>query len=137
MAPGPTSVDIVVEVPRAGFVKRTPRGTIDFVSPLPCPFNYGCVPDLPSGDGDPLDAVLLGPRQPRGATLRAQAYGVVRFVDAGCTDDKLVCGTAAPSAAQWALVHVFFRVYAVAKGLLNRLRGKRGATRVVAVERFA
>ena len=37
-------LEIVIEVPRGSFLKRGLTGRIDFVSPLPCPFNYGAVP---------------------------------------------------------------------------------------------
>ncbi len=36
-------VEEVIEVPRGSFVKRGSRGEFDFLSPLPCPFNYGSV----------------------------------------------------------------------------------------------
>ena len=130
----PEHVDVLVEVPRFGWVKRTAAGGVDFVSPVPCPFNYGCVPDLPSGDGDPLDAVLLGPHQPRGAVSPSRVWGVVRFVDNDDVDDKLICGPSAPTDWDWWVVRTFFRVYGPAKGLLNRARGKRGATGMLRLE---
>ena len=57
-------VDIVIEVPRGSFLKRGSSGHIDFVSPLPCPFNYGAVPTHLGMEGDLLDALVLGPRLP-------------------------------------------------------------------------
>ncbi len=129
MATTGRSVEVVVEVPRFGFVKRTPRGDVDFVSPVPCPVNYGSIPDTLAEDGDPLDAVVLGPRLSRGARGTFAVRGVVRFVDAGQTDDKLVCKSSPLSRLDRALVVSFFRVYALAKGALNRARGRRGATR--------
>jgi len=42
----PPDVEVVIEVPRGSFLKRGSSGHIDFVSPLPCPFNYGAVPTL-------------------------------------------------------------------------------------------
>jgi hypothetical protein len=35
-----SALDVVIEVPRGSFVKRGSSGSIDFISPLPCPFNY-------------------------------------------------------------------------------------------------
>jgi len=47
------------------------------VSPLPCPFNYGSVPQFVGLEGDLLDAVVLGPRFPLGArTVRCAGWGV-------------------------------------------------------------
>ena len=40
----PPEVDVVIEIPRGSFLKRGSTGHVDFVSPLPCPFNYGSVP---------------------------------------------------------------------------------------------
>jgi inorganic pyrophosphatase len=46
-------------VPRGSFLKRGLTGRIDFVSPLPCPFNYGAVPSHLGLEGDLLDALVL------------------------------------------------------------------------------
>ena len=119
-------VTVVVEVPRWGFVKRGSDGRVDFVSPLPCPFNYGAVPDRLGLEGDLLDALVLGPRLARGTRVRLPAWGAVGFLDRGLYDDKLVCWTRPPGPRErWLVLH-FFRAYALAKGLLNRLRGRPG-----------
>jgi inorganic pyrophosphatase len=127
-------VTVVVEVPRGGLVKRRADGRVDYVSVVPCPFNYGSVPDRAGGDGDPQDAVLLGPRRPRGHAERAVVRAVVRFVDAGRPDDKWICADHAPSGLEKALVIAFFRAYGRFKAVLNRLRGLRGETRFVGWE---
>ena len=125
----PTELEVVIEVPRGGFIKRTDAGSIDYVSPVPCPFNYGSVPDTRSGDGDRLDAVVLGPTLAQGSRVRVRVVAVVNFTDAGEDDPKYICCEAAPSRAELLLVEGYFRSYAGLKGVLNRLRGKRGATR--------
>lgn len=130
----PDHVFMVVEAPRFSFAKPTPTGGIDFVSPLPCPFNYGCVPTLPSGDGDALDAVLLGPRRSAGTRLEVPVRGVVRFDDAGQVDDKLICALHRPNPSEWALVRWFFRVYGPAKRGINRWRGRSGSTGMLDLE---
>lgn len=59
------------------------------------PCNYGMVPrtllaaEL-GGDGDPLDVLVLGPALPRGTVLPVRILGLIRLVDAGAKDDKLV-----------------------------------------------
>lgn len=128
----PTRVLVRIEVPRFGFVKRE-GARIEYVSPLPCPFNYGCVPDRPAPDGDPLDALVLGPRLPIGAEVDVPIHAVVRFRDAGVDDDKVVCGRA-PTAADLRQIAAFFRIYAVARRWMNRARGLAGETRYVGVE---
>lgn len=62
---------------------------------LPYPANYGFIPNTRSnpeagGDGDPLDVVLLGPALPCGAVVRARILGVLRLVDDGEQDDKIL-----------------------------------------------
>jgi len=132
LGPPPAELQVVVEVevPKGGFVKRLGDGTVDFVSPVPCPFNYGALPDTVAADGDRDDAVLLGPRRPAGERVPARVWARVRFVDAGDRDDKLVCGHHAPTRWQRRRVLLFFTVYARCKVLLNRLRGKGGVTRL-------
>ena len=62
----PPELEVTIELPRGSFLKRGSTGQLDFVSPLPCPFNYGSVERLIGLEGDLLDAVVLGPRLPRG-----------------------------------------------------------------------
>ena len=111
--------DVVIEVPRGSFLKRDAHGHIHFVSPLPCPFNYGAIPAYLGCEGDLLDALVLGPRLAFGSRLRVRAWGAVTLTDRGQSDDKLICAVRAPSAAQRAAVLRFFRFYARCKALLN------------------
>ncbi|MSR64122.1 MAG: inorganic diphosphatase [Planctomycetes bacterium] len=59
------------------------------------PCNYGMVPrtclgrEL-GGDGDPLDMLVLGPALPRGTVVAVQVLGLIRLIDAGAKDDKLI-----------------------------------------------
>lgn len=119
-------VEVVVEVPRGSFLKRSFGGAIDFVSPLPCPYNYGSVPAYLGLEGDLLDALVLGPRLPRGTRIRVTVWGAVTLIDRGLADDKLVCSAYPPSPAQQAWVLRFFRFYARCKGVLNFLRHRPG-----------
>jgi inorganic pyrophosphatase len=125
--PGPpVEVEVVIEVPRGSFLKRGLDGAVHFVSPLPCPYNYGAVPSLLGLEGDLLDAVVLGPRLPFGTRLRLPAWGAVTLIDRGLADDKLICCARPPSPAQLRAVLRFFRFYARCKGLLNAWRGRPG-----------
>jgi inorganic pyrophosphatase len=120
------SLEVVIEIPRGGFLKRGSTGTLDFVSPLPCPFNYGSISTLVGLDGDLLDAVVLGPRLRRGTRVTVRAYGAVGLTDRGMYDDKLICSTRPINRLQKQLVLAFFVVYARFKWLLNRLRRRPG-----------
>ena len=119
-------VDVVIEVPRGGFLKRGSTGHVDFVSPLPCPFNYGSVPTLLGLEGDLLDALVLGPRLPFGTKVRVKVWGAVIFVDRGMTDDKLICSEHPLKPSERLEVLRFFRFYAKCKGLLNKWRRRPG-----------
>jgi len=112
-------VPIVIEVPRFSFVKRGPSGAIDFVSPFPTPFNYGSVPDTLAEDGEPRDVLLLGRRLPRGTRTEAPVLGVVRFLDAGVPDPKIVAGERLGRRDR-ATLDAFFHLYAFAKRRAGR-----------------
>ncbi len=124
-SPGP-DLDVVIEVPRGSFVKRGSSGRIDFLSPVPCPFNYGAVPGYLGLEGDLLDALVLGRRLSYGTRLRVKAWGAVTLTDRGMADDKLVCSSNCPSDEECREVVRFFHFYARCKGLLNLWRGRPG-----------
>lgn len=119
---------VVIDVPRGSFVKRGDDGALDFVSPIPCPFNYGHVPGAKADDGDAPDAVVLGPKLPFGSTATLPARARVNFIDAGCPDPKWVCARSPLSRVQRLEVAAFFRCYALAKRLINKVRGMPGPT---------
>jgi len=125
----PAHVTIRVEVPRWGVVKRRGDGSIDYVSPFPCPYNYGCIPAFESGDGDALDAIVLGRRRSRGAELVLPVRAVMGFTDDGAADPKVICSQAPLSPAEARGIWRFFKVYALVKTALGVLRGQRAATR--------
>ena len=124
--PSAPEVEVVIEIPKGSFLKRGSTGHIDFISPLPCPFNYGSVPSHIGLEGDLLDALVLGPRLPIGTRMRVKAWGAVVLTDRGMTDDKLVCSAHRPSAAERQHVLRFFHFYAKCKGLLNFWRRRPG-----------
>lgn len=122
----PPELDVVIEIPRGSFLKRGSTNQIDFISPLPCPFNYGAVPQLLGLEGDLLDAVVLGPRLARGTRLKVKARGAVSLMDHGMTDDKLICSEYPLSLRERHNVLRFFHLYAKCKGVLNFSRGRSG-----------
>ncbi|MPZ43071.1 MAG: inorganic diphosphatase [Betaproteobacteria bacterium] len=119
-------VEVLIEVPRGSHLKRDSTGRVSFVSPLPCPYNYGCVPTHIGLEGDLLDALVLGPRLPLGTRVRLKAWGAITLTDRGLSDDKLVCSATIPSYAECERVLRFFRFYARCKGLMNAVRGRPG-----------
>jgi inorganic pyrophosphatase len=119
-------LEVVIEISRGSFLKRGSTGRLDFISPFPCPFNYGSVDAYVGSDGDLLDAVVLGPSLRRGTRVSVQAFGAVGLTDRGMYDDKLICSDRPIEPMQRFLVLLFFKFYAKCKGLLNLLRGCSG-----------
>ena len=56
------------------------------------PTNYGFIPQTLDEDGDELDVLLITEQPlPTGIFLEAKVIGVMKFVDDGEVDDKIVC----------------------------------------------
>ena len=127
--PPPPRVEVVIEIPRGSFLKRGSSGRIDFVSPLPCPYNYGSIHQYIGGEGDYLDAVVLGPRLAAGSQVMVNAYGAVGLSERFMSDDKLICSAKPITAQDRRQVLRFFKLYAFCKGLLNIVRGQPGRSR--------
>ena len=123
-------VDIVIEIPRGSRVKRRSGGTVDYASPIALPFDYGCVPDVLAGDGDPLDVIVIGGPRPAGTRLSLPIRAVIPFVDGGRPDPKLVCSGLPLTEADERRVRRFFWWFSRLKWALNRARGIRGRTGV-------
>ncbi len=123
---GAPLVEVVIEISRGSFIKRGFTSHIDFVSPIPCPFNYGSIPAYIGLEGDLLDAVVLGPRLKRGTRVEVKAWGAIGMTDRGMYDDKLICSDYPLSTGQRRLVLGFFHFYAWAKGIINFARGQHG-----------
>lgn len=90
--------NVLVEIPKGSKVKYEldkPTGLIRvdriLYSSVMYPANYGFLPRTYCGDGDPLDVLVLGnePVVPL-SILRARVIGVMRMVDQGAPDDKVV-----------------------------------------------
>ena len=99
-------VNAVVEIPSGACekweVKQDGRMRWDMkdgkprhVKYLGYPCNYGMVPRTllgreQGGDGDPLDILVLGPALPRGTVVAVRVLGMIRLIDGGEKDDKLI-----------------------------------------------
>jgi len=57
------------------------------------PGNYGMVPRTLAGDGDTIDALVLGAPIARGEIVEARIIGVLEMIDEGEQDDKLIAVT--------------------------------------------
>ena len=132
----PPQLEVVIEIPRGSFLKRGSTGRVDFISPLPCPFNYGSIPTMLGMEGDLLDAVVLGPRLPLGSRVTVRVWGAVILADRGMTDDKLICSDAPVTFSERQNVLRFFSLYAKCKGLLNICGAGPGAMHATAGARL-
>ena len=82
------------------------NGKPRYINYLGYPGNYGMIPNtiLPKsegGDGDPLDVLLLGVTQPRGSVQKVRIVGVMKLLDNGEQDDKIL---AVPITQKWSNV---------------------------------
>jgi inorganic pyrophosphatase len=101
------TINVVVEIPTGTTAKwevvkpsgelrwEIEKGRPRVVRYLGYPGNYGMLPRtlLPKqegGDGDPLDVIVLGPAVPRGSVVRARVIGVLKLLDGGERDDKIL-----------------------------------------------
>ena len=69
------------------------RRAIDRIMPSPVggyPVNYGYVPQTVSYDGDPFDALVLGPPIPGGRKVRGTIVGLMQMEDEKGIDSKVV-----------------------------------------------
>lgn len=93
----PEEAVLAVEIPAGSFTKyEINEEGLPFVDrfqsmPVAYPANYGSMPRTLAGDGDPLDALVLT-REPLhpGVLIRFRPIGVLRMVDDGKTDEKII-----------------------------------------------
>jgi inorganic pyrophosphatase len=91
-------INVVVEIPEGSSHKiewnrHLGAMKLDRVDPavFAKPTNYGFIPQTLDEDGDELDALIITDAPlPTGIYLEARVIGVMRFVDDGEVDDKIV-----------------------------------------------
>lgn len=88
----------LVEIPAGSITKYEIDSDTGFVfvdryqsMPVTYPANYGSIPSSLGGDGDPLD-VIVYTREPivPGALIKVRPIGVLKMIDGGEVDDKIV-----------------------------------------------
>ena len=91
-------INTVVEIPEGSMLKiewdrERAAFTLDRLEPkiFAKPVNYGFIPQSRDDDGDELDTlVVCGEPIPTGVWLKAKILGVLKFVDDGEMDHKIV-----------------------------------------------
>ncbi len=93
------ALNVIVEIPKGSqnkyeYDKKYNIITLDRIlfSPLHYPGDYGFVPNTLGEDGDPLDAlVMVSIRTFPGCLIKARPIGVLKMLDNGEGDAKLLC----------------------------------------------
>jgi inorganic pyrophosphatase len=94
----PTDIQVIIEIPAGSFTKyeidaKTGLLFVDRFQSMPVvyPANYGSIPSTVGPDGDPLDALVIT-RQAvyPGALMRVRPIGILKMIDGGDVDDKIV-----------------------------------------------
>ena len=101
------NINVVVEIPAGTNAKwevdkttghlawEFKQGKPRIVAYLGYPGNYGMIPGTilskeQGGDGDPLDVVVIAPAVARGRVVKARPIGVLKLLDGGEQDDKII-----------------------------------------------
>jgi len=95
----PHDVNVVIEIPLGGepvkyeLDKKSGALFVDrfLHTAMHYPANYGFIPHTLSGDGDPVDVIVVGhvPVVP-GAVIRSRPIGALQMEDEGGPDEKIV-----------------------------------------------
>lgn len=92
------TIQVLIEIPKGSrnkyeLDKKSGRIKLDRVlhSSVTYPADYGLIPDTHSGDGDPLDVVVITrfPTFP-GCMIEARPLALIEMVDTGEDDEKVI-----------------------------------------------
>ena len=92
-------INVVIEIPQGSnhkieWDRENACFMLDRVEPIAFakPTNYGFIPQTIDEDGDELDALIITdqPLTP-GIYMTAKVLGVMKFIDDGEVDDKIIC----------------------------------------------
>ncbi|PIJ50478.1 pyrophosphatase [Erwinia sp. OLTSP20] len=123
----------VTEIPAGGMIKYETDSKTGFIvadrfqaMPVAYPANYGSLTQSLGGDGDPLDVIFYtrAPMAP-GTLIKLRPIGVLKMIDGGEVDDKIVAVPASKIDSTYDDIHqvsdlpgieqqrleAFFRVY--------------------------
>lgn len=94
----PEELNLIIEIPKGSnqkieLEKETGEFKLDRVlhKPFRFPYNYGLVPQTFYEDGDAADGFLISNEVSKtGEVIKIRPVGMVRFVDTGEKDDKII-----------------------------------------------
>jgi inorganic pyrophosphatase len=94
----PEAFNVIIEIPEGSnqkfeYDEASGEMRVNFVfKDLVFPFNYGFIANTLGGDGDALDAIVLSSAPlESGEVLKCKAVGVLKTLDRGEVDDKIIC----------------------------------------------
>ena len=96
----PQDVNVIIEIPQGGVPvkyeldKESGALRVDrfLHTAMFYPGNYGFIPHTLSGDGDPVDAIVVGPGPVvAGALVRCRPVGAMLMKDEAGPDEKILC----------------------------------------------
>lgn len=128
--------EVLIDTPKFSFIKYKDNGSIDYISPIPFTVNYGNVLDTISEEGDRFDAIVLGKKLKKGIVIRVPMVGKIEFYDRGIYDPKYIYSDKKVSLIDKINVRLLFTLFFLAKKTLNKLRGKKGKTKLIKINFF-
>lgn len=105
-----------------GSCYNPPRFRRVYYSPIPIPFNYGCMPNSIGEDGMPQDIIVVGHKMKQGTEILLGLIGEVEFEDNGEKDTKYIASN--DGERHELRIHLFFKIYEKAKFFIGLLTGK-------------
>jgi len=93
----PEEFNVVIEIPKGSekkfeYDEATDQIVVDFIftDGFKYFFNYGFIPQTKAQDGDTLDVIVLGPTLESGAVVLCRPIGIIKQLDRGQEDHKVV-----------------------------------------------
>lgn len=84
----------IVEIPKDSYNKYEVKNghlKLDRILDIPCPENYGFIPNTLAEDGDPLDVFIINNiALPPLTEVEVEIIGVLKCMDQGIIDNKLI-----------------------------------------------
>jgi inorganic pyrophosphatase len=97
-----TSMKLAYDPVKGAIVPQVHDGKPRRIEFLPYPGNYGFIPSTlmdpaDGGDGNPLDVLILADYAPLGTLMEVIPVAILKLLDAGQRDDKLIAVPADPA----------------------------------------
>src|SRR3989344_3609027 len=94
----PEEINVFIEIPQGVSVKYELDKDSGFIfvdrflyTDMEYPFNYGFIPDTMSGDGDPVDVLVLSSKPTAlGIVIPSRPIGILEMEDEAGIDNKIV-----------------------------------------------